>query len=162
MANSYRRIVMAYDGSIAGRSALREGALLAKSCHAEVFLLAIIDSTYGLALSEGVQPGVTSFILEKNQHILEQGLERLRALGVAATGRLVVGEAPRTIGAYARETSADLVIVSHRRQNFLERWWSRSASDNLIDHVSCSILISRNAISDAEFDAAISATADHG
>ena len=160
MTNSYRRIVMAYDGSIEGRSALREGALLAKSCNAEVFLLAIIDSTYGLGLSEGVHPGGTSLVIEKNKHILEQGLERLRSIGIAASGRLIVGEAPRAIGAYAQECSADLVIVSHRRQNFLERWWSRSPSDNLIDHVSCSILVSRNTISDAVFDAAIREIAD--
>ena len=131
-----------------------------QTCALPIYLLAIIDSTYGLGVSEGVHPGGTSLVIEKNKHILEQGLERLRSLGVAASGRLIFGEAPRAIGAYAQECSADLVIVSHRRQNFLERWWSRSPSDNLIDHVSCSILVSRNTISDAVFDAAIREIAD--
>jgi len=33
----YKRILLAYDGSIEGRTALREGALLARQCSAEVF-----------------------------------------------------------------------------------------------------------------------------
>ena len=35
----YKRILLAYDGSVEGRTALREGALLARQCGAEVFLL---------------------------------------------------------------------------------------------------------------------------
>ena len=34
----YKRILLAYDGSVEGRTALREGALLARQCGAEVFL----------------------------------------------------------------------------------------------------------------------------
>jgi nucleotide-binding universal stress UspA family protein len=36
----YTKILLAYDGSIEGRRALREGAKLAQLCRAEVFLLA--------------------------------------------------------------------------------------------------------------------------
>ena len=40
----YKRILLAYDGSVEGRTALREGALLARQCGAEVFLLsALVD-----------------------------------------------------------------------------------------------------------------------
>jgi nucleotide-binding universal stress UspA family protein len=40
----YKRILLSYDGSVEGRTALREGALLAKQCGAEVFLLSILDN----------------------------------------------------------------------------------------------------------------------
>ena len=33
----YKRILLAYDGSLEGRTALREGALLARQCGAQVF-----------------------------------------------------------------------------------------------------------------------------
>ncbi len=36
------RVLLAYDGSVEGRTALREGALLARQCGAEVFLLAVL------------------------------------------------------------------------------------------------------------------------
>ena len=38
----YKRILLAYDGSLQGRTALREGALLARQCGAEVFLLSVL------------------------------------------------------------------------------------------------------------------------
>ena len=39
----YKRVLLAYDGSIEGRRALREGAKLAQLCHADVFLLAVVE-----------------------------------------------------------------------------------------------------------------------
>ena len=38
----YKRILLAYDGSVEGRTALREGALLARQCGADVFLLSVL------------------------------------------------------------------------------------------------------------------------
>ncbi len=38
----YKKVLLAYDGSIEGRRALREGAKLAQLCRAEVFLLAVV------------------------------------------------------------------------------------------------------------------------
>jgi hypothetical protein len=35
----YKKVLLAYDGSIEGRRALREGAKIAQFCGAEVFLL---------------------------------------------------------------------------------------------------------------------------
>ena len=40
----YKQILLAYDGSLEGLKALREGALLARSCSADVFLLCIVSS----------------------------------------------------------------------------------------------------------------------
>ena len=47
----YKRILLAYDGSVEGRTALREGALLARQCGAKVFLLSVLadDGTFLLA-----------------------------------------------------------------------------------------------------------------
>ncbi len=45
----YKHVLLAYDGSLEGRTALREGALLARQCGAQVFLLAVLVDT-GIAL----------------------------------------------------------------------------------------------------------------
>ncbi len=39
----YKKVLLAYDGSVEGRRALREGAKLAQLCRAEVFLLAVVE-----------------------------------------------------------------------------------------------------------------------
>ena len=38
----YKRSLLAYEGSAEGRTALREGALLARQCGAKVFLLSVL------------------------------------------------------------------------------------------------------------------------
>src|SRR5580700_10295834 len=59
----YRKVLLAYDGSIEGRRALREGAKLAQLCRAEVFLLAVVE------LSSIVTPdaGLTMAIGEQTE-----------------------------------------------------------------------------------------------
>ena len=44
------RIVLAYDGSREGRSALREGALLARKLGAQVFLLSVVADKTTVAI----------------------------------------------------------------------------------------------------------------
>jgi len=48
----YKRILLAYDGSVEGRTALREGALLARQCGAQVFLLSVLVDTGTLLLAD--------------------------------------------------------------------------------------------------------------
>ena len=51
----YKKVLLAYDGSIEGRRALREGAKLAQLCRAEVFLLAVVELTLSLPLMLGLR-----------------------------------------------------------------------------------------------------------
>ena len=51
----YKKILLAYDGSREGLVALREGALLARQCGAQVFLLSVLSSSeLGMSTDEGV------------------------------------------------------------------------------------------------------------
>jgi len=72
----YKRVLLAYDGSIEGRRALREGAKLAQFCGAEVFLLAVMEKAPALATLEG---GVA---ISMNEQIATY--EAILAEGVAA------------------------------------------------------------------------------
>jgi nucleotide-binding universal stress UspA family protein len=56
----YKRIVLAYDGSVEGRTALREGALLARQYGAEVFLLAVLDDTNTMLMAEAGIAGASA------------------------------------------------------------------------------------------------------
>jgi nucleotide-binding universal stress UspA family protein len=61
----YKRILLAYDGSVEGRTALREGALMAKQLGAEVFLLSVLADTGALLFSEVALAGATVQMEEK-------------------------------------------------------------------------------------------------
>jgi len=148
----YRRILLAYDGSIEGRVALREGALLAKRWRSKVFLLAVVPESAGMHLADGVAPGAKAGQRERYAAVLEAGMNRLRQIGLDPVSRLVQGEPVPQIQALAREVDADLIVVGHRRQKLLDRWWSGSADVYLVDNTHCSVLVARNVISDEEFD----------
>ncbi|HTV79967.1 MAG TPA: universal stress protein [Steroidobacteraceae bacterium] len=150
----YKRILLAYDGTLAGRVALREGALLAKQCHAQVFLLSVVAESPGARLAEGAGGVGVSHLDHSYRDILDDGIARLQRLGFDPQAHLAVGEPAREIGAYAERIAADLVVVGHSRQNALTRWWSGPSGAHLIDFIRCSMLISRNPISDEEFAAA--------
>ncbi|MHB8815645.1 MAG: universal stress protein [Steroidobacteraceae bacterium] len=149
----YQRILLAYDGSIEGRTALREGALLARRYGAQVFVLSVIREAAGTKLGEGVGGGGIAQQRVEYERVLQEGMERLAALGFQASGKLVIGEPAREIAAYAEQVKADLVVVGHRRQTAIGRWWSGPSGAYLSDHIPCSLLVCKNIIDDEHFAA---------
>ncbi|MGY4310775.1 universal stress protein [Bradyrhizobium sp. JR3.5] len=147
----YRKVLLAYDGSIEGRRALREGAKLAQLCRAEVFLLAVVE------LPPIVTPdaGLTIPIDEQTTNyraILAEGVERLKALGFSPTARLETGDPGHEIADVAEEIGAQLVVVGHRPQGPLARWWFGSVGSYLVKRLRCSVLVGQTDISDDEFE----------
>jgi len=151
--NMYKRILLAYDGSVEGRTALREGALLAKQCGAQVFLLSVLTNTGTLLMSDAVLAGAIVQMEEDFQEILNEGVARLKGLGFDPVAKLVRGQPAEEIGKYAREVGADLIVVGHRRQNAFDRWWSGPKGAYLMDYTDCSLLVARNAVSDEAIQA---------
>lgn len=153
----FRRILLAYDGSLEGAVALREGALLAKRCGAGVFILSVVPETAGVRMAEGVHGGVVAQQMTTYEELLQRGVTRLKQLGFEPTGKLVIGEPAREIGKFAKEVRADLVVVGHRRKSMLDRWWSGGSGSYISDFLHCSVLIARNVISDEAFEAELRA-----
>ena len=103
--------------------------------------------------AEGAHAGALAHEYAAYREVLDGGVERLKAIGFTPTSKLVVGQPAEEIGAYAQEIKADLVVVSHRRQSFLQRWWSGPSGAYLSDQIGCSLLIARAVISPEEFRA---------
>ena len=152
----YKRILLAYDGSIEGRTALREGALLARQCNAEVFLLSVLADTGTLLLSEVALAGASVRMEDDFRAILDEGVARLRKLGFDPVAELVRGQPAEEIGNFARHVGADLIVVGHRRQSAFDRWWSGPKGAYLMDYTDCSLLVARNAVSDEAIEALVS------
>jgi nucleotide-binding universal stress UspA family protein len=149
----YERILLAYDGSREGLVALREGALLAKRYEAKVFLLSIVPASTGMRVAEGVHAEVVGPQIETYKALLDRGVTVARQLGLEPVAMLKVGEPAPIIGAYAKQISADLLVLGHRKTSLLERWWSGASGAYVTDYVTCSVLIGRTAIGDDAFEA---------
>jgi nucleotide-binding universal stress UspA family protein len=147
----YKKVLLAYDGSVEGRRALREGAKLAQLCRADVFLLAVVE------LSSIVIPDAGLAIPAEDQashyrSVLAEGVERLKALGFSPTARIESGDPAAKIAEVAEEIGADLVVVGHRPQGPLARWWFGSIGSYLVKRLRCSVLVGQTEISDDEFE----------
>jgi nucleotide-binding universal stress UspA family protein len=149
----YKRILLAYDGSLEGRTALREGALLARQCGAEVFLLSVLVDPGTLLLPEIALAGAAVRMEDDFMEILNEGVARLRKLGFDPTAKLVRGQPADEIGKFAKQIEADLIVVGHRRQSAFDRWWSGPTGAYLMDYTDCSLLVARNAVSDETIEA---------
>jgi nucleotide-binding universal stress UspA family protein len=137
----YKRIVLAYDGSLEGRNALREGVLLGQRSKAELFLFAVAPAV-SIAGAE---------VLDAYDEILRDGIAKAKELGVTLSGHMAYGDPVAEISAFAKKVGADLVVVSHRRKSLLERWWTGSDQGYLSDRLDCSLLISKKILDNEVF-----------
>ena len=139
----FKKILMAYNGSREGKTALLQCAELASYGHADTHLLAVAGMPSSMFLTEGFLP---EELLEEEkkraQEVLEEGTSQLKEKGFAVTGHLAVGEPVEEICRLATELGADLIIVGHQQKaSFATRWWRGSVGKSLIDSAPCSVLI---------------------
>jgi len=139
----YRTILLAYDGSTDGREALCQGAKLAKLCQAEVQLVAVVTTTQGVAMAEAVYPSAECIErdLAEARRVLEEGEAHLKEHGLTVTSYLRHGEPVAQIASIARQVAADLIVVGHREQGALARWWRGSVGASLLANAPCSVLV---------------------
>jgi nucleotide-binding universal stress UspA family protein len=144
----YRTIVLAYDGSLEGRLALREGARLAQICGARVILMAVVEPMADVYVGELTPVYLPNDKTPEVQKTLDEGMERLRRMGLAPESRLEKGPPVECITKIAAEVQADLVVVGHHKQGALARWLKGSVTTALSNSLSCSLLVARLEISD--------------
>ena len=75
------------------------------------------------------------------RRVLTEGAEALRRAGLSVDTRLAAGNPAEEIGRMAHEVGADLVVVGHREQSAMARWWHGSVGASLLAHAPCSLLV---------------------
>src|SRR3978361_99704 len=139
------------DPSKAGaRCARAEGAKRAHLCRSEVFLLAVVEVSSIMTPEAGLTIPI-ELQTEDYRAILNEGAERLRAVGFNPTSRLECGKAAEKMAEVAEEIGAHLVVVGHRPQGPLARWFG-SIGSYLVKRLRCSVLVGQTEISDDEWE----------
>jgi nucleotide-binding universal stress UspA family protein len=139
----YKRILMAYNGTREGKTALLACSEIAAFAQAETHLLAVASMPSSMFLTEGFLP--EELIEEEKkrmQDVLDEGLATLKERGYTVAGHLAVGEPVEEICRLAGELKCDLIIVGHKqKQSFAARWWRGSVGATLLDYAPCSVLV---------------------
>jgi nucleotide-binding universal stress UspA family protein len=140
---SFRRILLATDGSNQAEAAGRVATALAESSRAVVRVVHVWN------LEVHHRHGIWDVEMRSEAEKLISGaVERLRALGVAADGCLAradenhVGAA---IAEAAREFDADLVVVGSRGLSDWRSMFEHSVSHQVLGGVDCPVLLVREA-----------------
>lgn len=139
----FKRILLAYNGSQDGQTALLSCAEIATFTGAETHLLAVAGMPSSMFLTEGFLP--EELIEEEKkraQEVLDEGSAQLKSKGFSVTSHLAVGEPVEEICRLASEINADLIIIGHEQKaSFAARWWRGSVGKSLIDYAPCGVLI---------------------
>jgi len=144
----FKRVLLCYDGSAAGRRALKRGAELAILLRAQVYVLSIIpggaDSTVvsGAAIASGVA-GAACLVDEAGGYrkLLDESIEWLKARGVAAEGYLASGNTIDQIITFSRRLAIDLIVLGHYPQPKGGFWWSNPQRGSLAERANCCVFV---------------------
>jgi nucleotide-binding universal stress UspA family protein len=141
----FKRVLLCYDGSAAGRRALRRGAELAILLKAEVHVLAVVpDGVADPAVIAGAagHACIVDDELTELERLLSASIERLKARGVTAHGHLATGNTADQIAAYTKRLNIDLIVLGHYPQpsgGFW--WWSGNQRVSLAERTHCCVFV---------------------
>lgn len=148
---NFQTILAAFDGSKRGRVALRRALPLLSEADSQVHLLAVVPLANAMAAAEGFySEAMYDAERERVQAVLEEGVNLLKARGIAVEGHLRAGLPAQEISELATSLGANLVVVGHQKRGALARWWQGSVSASLLDRLGCSMLVVQVADDDLE------------
>jgi nucleotide-binding universal stress UspA family protein len=143
----FKRVLLCYDGTEAGRRALRRGAELAILVGAHVSVLSIVtDGGANAAVLAGAA-GQACIVDEPAQYrkLLAESIDWLKARDVRAEGYLTSGDYIDQIIAFSDRLKIDLIVLGHYPRPTGGSWWSASKRTSLADRVKCCIFVAVNA-----------------
>jgi len=139
----FKRVLLCYDGSAAGRRALRRGAELAILVGAQVYVLSIIPSGVADAAVVAGAAGHACLVDEAGSYrrVLDESLEWLKVRGVLAEGYLASGNTSEQIVAFSRRLAIDLIVLSHYPQPSGGFWWGSPQRASLAERANCCVFV---------------------
>jgi nucleotide-binding universal stress UspA family protein len=139
----FKRVLLCFDGTEAGRRALRRGADLAVLLGAEVFVLAIVPTGAADATVAAGAAGTACIVDEPTEfrRLLDESIAWLKARGVGAHGYLTTGDHIDQIIAFSKKLAADLIVVGHYPQPRGGFWWSGAKRASLAERSRCCVFV---------------------
>ena len=147
----FKRVLLCYDGTAAGRRALRRGAELAVLLGARVYVLSFIPMGVADPAVLAGAAGHACIVDEaaEQRKLLDESIEWLKARGVSAEGFLASGEYVDQIVAFSKRLACDLIVLGHYPRPTGGFWWGTSPRVSLAERANCCVFVAVNASDDA-------------
>jgi len=133
------KVLVAYDGSDAARTAFDFGMDLAGKYGAELHVIAVArPPEFGTEVE-------TAAVIEQSRRHCAHVLHALRSLpgGRDAKFNVEVGHPAEQIVLYAEAQGIDHIVVGHRGRSMFERWLVGSVARQVIAYARCAVTVVR-------------------
>jgi nucleotide-binding universal stress UspA family protein len=142
----FKRVLLCYDSTEAGRRALRRGAELAVLLGAQVYVLSIVPTGLANAAVLAGAAGQACIVDEAADFgkLLNESIDWLKARGVIADGYLASGDYIDQIIAFSDRLSIDLIVLGHYPQPRGGFWWSGASRVSLAERAKCCVFVAVN------------------
>ena len=138
----YRKVLLAYDGSVGAQLALERVRELAEP-KTEVHVLAIGRiPDYAETVSEVEEAKEQAG--RHYQQPVDGAVKTLREAGIAVEGHVDYGKVGDTIVRVAEAIGADLIVVGTNPHTAMKRRVLGASADKVVDHAHCSVLVVRS------------------
>lgn len=144
----YQEIILPLDGSLLAEKAIPYAVELAKKFGSRITLLSVIEPVVVYS-QPGVVGPVVNVAVEMDQEIvamrdyLTKIEESLQAEGISTRKVIKQGDAATQICDYAKEVSADLIVMSTHGRSGLKRWVYGSVADKVLRGADIPVLLIR-------------------
>ena len=140
----FQRVLLCYDGSDAGRRALKRGAELAIVLNAQAHVLLItpagIDDPFLAAGATG-HACILGDTVTRHEKMLSESVEWLRTRGIAAQSHVTHGNTVDQIVAYTKKLNIDLIVLGHYPRPSGGFWWGASQRGSLAERAHCCVFV---------------------
>jgi nucleotide-binding universal stress UspA family protein len=144
---SFRRVLIALDGSAIAAHALETGLALAQALGAEVAVVHVLDPKQALAPEVGV-PAATLMAQAKRDGQALLTTAAARIAGPAAPWQFLrEGKLADEVVAAAREWTADLIVLGTHGRSGVARAVLGSTAEAVLRHAPCPVVVVRGGVS---------------
>jgi len=152
-------ILVSLDGSAIAEAALPYAEGVATATGAPVLIVAVADEEPTRVLTVGLTPSTRAALVESLRDPLEAYIndtaEAVRARGVAASVRVVVGDPVDEILTAAENSGAAMIVMATHGRGGAARWLIGSVADKVMRLSSCPVLLVRPKVDEAPRDVAL-------
>jgi nucleotide-binding universal stress UspA family protein len=139
LSGGFKRIMLATDGSDAGRGAQAQAVCLARQCGAELLVLRVVLTNPEY---ESMVPQRVDTETREVEQFLEQVADQARKQGVECRVMSRHGvDASTLVVQQAEQEDADCVVVGRRHRSDLARLVIGDSTARIIGHAPCSVLV---------------------
>ena len=140
---SFRRILIAIDGTAIAARAAGVGIELARSLGAEVALVHVVDAALGSAPETGISPASLLADFEQEGRKLLAEFRQRAALQPAPLEFLPIGKPGAEIVKAAKDWPADVIVMGSHGRGGLTRLLFGSVAETVMRHAPCPVLVVR-------------------